>query len=72
MRFTDVKPTGQAYDLSGIIMHECVCGSDMWKLIVSFQDYEIASYILDMECLYCGTLATAPTPLDDPRNEDEL
>ena len=52
------------FDFSGIITHECICGSNLWKLVVSFEDYEIAAYLLDMECLICGTRATAPTPLD--------
>ena len=52
------------FDLSGIITHECICGSNLWKLTVSFEDYEISAYLLDMECTFCGTTATAPTPLD--------
>jgi len=51
-------------DLSGIITHECICGSNMWNLVVSFEDYEISAYLLEMECTFCGTIATAPTPLD--------
>jgi hypothetical protein len=47
-------------------MHECICGSDLWKVIVHFEDYEIATYMLDMECVYCGTRAKAPTPIDHP------
>lgn len=53
-------------DLSQEILHICVCGSNMWRLIVSFEDYEIASYATDMECLECGTRAKAPTPIDKP------
>ena len=30
-----------------------------------------ATYFLDMECLACGTLATAPTPIDKS-NIDEI
>jgi hypothetical protein len=72
MRLVDYKDenAGPAFDLSGIIMHECICGSDMWRLVVSFQDYEIATYLLDMECFYCGTRATAPTPIDNPEYEE--
>jgi hypothetical protein len=29
-----------------------------------FEDGEISLYMLDMECSLCGTLATAPTPID--------
>ena len=43
----------------------CPCGSVLWKLQVIFdEDNEISFYFLDMECALCGTLATAPTPLD--------
>jgi hypothetical protein len=30
-----------------------------------FEDGEISLYMLDMECALCGTLATAPTPIDN-------
>ena len=47
------------------ICHECPkCESNLWNVKVSFDDYEIASYLLQMECAICGTYATAPTPLD--------
>jgi hypothetical protein len=29
-----------------------------------FEDYEIALYLLEMECADCGSLATAPTLVD--------
>ena len=58
---TDYK---NAFDLSDTIMHTCVCGSNMWRVIVMFEDYEISSYFLDMECFSCGTRAKAPTPID--------
>ena len=50
------------------IHHECpVCGSDIWNVKVMFEDYEIATYFLDMECASCGTYAKAPTPIDKPK-----
>lgn len=49
------------------VLHECPkCESNLWLLKVSFDDYEIAQYLLDMECAICGSYATAPTPLDRP------
>jgi hypothetical protein len=36
----------------------------VFNLKVIFHNYEIASYFIDMECASCGTIATAPTPLD--------
>jgi hypothetical protein len=60
-------------DYSGImgfeelICHECPhCESNLWNVKVSFEDYEISQYLLDMECALCGTYAKAPTPLDRP------
>jgi len=35
----------------------------------AFDNYEIATYFLDMECVECGNLATAPTPLDRESQE---
>lgn len=53
-----------ALDLRGTPTHECICGSNIWSVKAIFQDFEISSYFLDMQCMECGTLATAPTPLD--------
>lgn len=54
-------------DYAELICHECpVCESGLWNLKVSFDDYEISQYLLDMECSICGTYAKAPTPLDRP------
>ena len=53
-----------AMDLGGTPTHVCPCGSMVWDLKVIFQDGEIATYFLDMECFSCGSLATAPTPID--------
>jgi len=53
-----------AMDLRGTPTHECICGSQVFYLKAVFNDYEIATYFLDMECIECGSLATAPTPLD--------
>lgn len=55
-----------AVDFGDTIMHECFCGSNLWQIVVSFEDYEIASYSLDMECLECHSRAKAPTPIDKP------
>jgi hypothetical protein len=53
-----------AIDFRGTPSHICICGSDVWNLKVVFQDHEIATYFLDMQCANCGSLATAPTPID--------
>lgn len=54
----------EALDLRGRPTHACICGSHVWHVQASFEDYEIATYYLEMQCANCGSLATAPTPLD--------
>jgi hypothetical protein len=53
-----------AMDLRGTPTHVCPCGSIVWNLKAVFEDGEIVTYFLDMECANCGSLATAPTPID--------
>lgn len=48
------------------ITHQCICGNNVWKICATFDDYEIASYSLDMFCLECGAKAITPTPIDHP------
>jgi hypothetical protein len=69
---TNLKPDNydHAMDLRGTPAHQCVCGCDIFNLKVMFENYEIATYFLDMECVNCGSLVTAPTPLD--REETDL
>jgi len=64
----ELKPdyTG-TMDYAEVICHECPkCESNLWNLKVSFEDYKIATYLLEMECAICGSYATAPTLLDKP------
>lgn len=58
-----------AIDMRGTPTHLCLCGSEVWLIKVTFSDYEISNYFLDMECFKCGSLATAPTPIDRANNE---
>lgn len=51
-------------DLRGTPTHECVCGCNIWNVKVVFDNFEIGTYFLDMECANCGSIATAPTPVD--------
>lgn len=53
-----------AMDLRGTPTHLCPCGCNIWNVKVMFEDFEIATYFLEMECANCGSMATAPTPLD--------
>lgn len=60
-------------DARGIPTCDCPnCGSNLFKALISFdpQTYMVGMYHLDIECFECGTLCTAPTPLDHPENPD--
>lgn len=59
----------QAMDLRGTPTHECICGSKVFNLPVSFENFEISTYFLEMQCVECGSIYTAPTPLDRERME---
>jgi len=56
-------------DIRGTPTHLCPCGSQIWNLKVIFDYFEIATYFLDMECVSCGSVATAPTPVDREARE---
>ena len=51
-------------DWRGTPTHVCVCGSNQFMVRAIFDNYEIATYFLDMICASCGSLLTAPTPVD--------
>lgn len=65
----ELKPDySGSMEYADTICHECpVCGSNIWELKVTFEDYEISTYFLDMECASCGSYAQAPTPADKPK-----
>lgn len=62
----DPEFTPQAIDARGIPTRVCpTCGCDLFTVQMSFDaDYSISQYLLNAECSCCGTLVTAPTPLD--------
>lgn len=71
---SELKPSYEnPMDLRGPATHECVCGSDLWNVKVMFEDNEISMYYLDMECAFCGNLASAPYPgwEEDWKDEQE-
>jgi hypothetical protein len=67
----DLKPENydHAMDLRGTPTHLCPCGCNIWNVKVIFEDFEVATYFLDMECANCGSMATAPTLLDREKME---
>lgn len=62
----DYTGSGQSMDLSDTICHVCPCGSSLFRIVASFDDYEISAYSTDGECLDCGTRVKVPTPIDKP------
>ena len=50
----------------GVVTHVCVCGSGLWLIQATFDDYEIATYSTEMFCAECGSRAHSPTEPDRP------
>jgi hypothetical protein len=71
LSISDLKPENydHAMDLRGSPTHLCPCGCNIWNVKVIFDQFEIATYFLDMECANCGSMATAPTLLDREKHE---
>lgn len=69
---TQLRPENydHAMDLRGTPTHVCPCGCNIWNVKVIFDNFQIATYFLDMECAQCGSLATAPTPVDLGMNDE--
>lgn len=51
-------------DATGIPTHACPCGNELFKVLVSFEDYAVATYSLDGYCTECGARCSMPTELD--------
>ena len=47
-------------------IHTCSCGSQVFNVMASFEDYEIVWWFLDGTCANCGNLVTIPCPADKP------
>jgi hypothetical protein len=45
-------------------VHVCSCGSQVFNVMASFEDYELVWYFLDATCVNCGNLVTIPCPAD--------
>ena len=44
--------------------HVCPCGSQVFNVMASFEEYELVWYFLDATCVNCGNLVTVPCPVD--------
>jgi hypothetical protein len=47
-------------------IHVCTCGSQVFNVAASFEDYELTWYALDATCFSCGALVVVPCPVDNP------
>jgi hypothetical protein len=45
-------------------VHICPCGSQVFNILASFDDYEIVWYFLDATGVNCGNLVLVPCPID--------
>ena len=45
-------------------VHVCPCGSQVFNVMASFEDYELSWYFLDATCVNCNNLVTVPCPVD--------
>ena len=45
-------------------IHVCPCGSQVFSVLASFEDYELVWYFLDATCASCGNLVIVPCPVD--------
>jgi hypothetical protein len=61
------SPAPILIDQRGVPTHECLCcGSNIFVIRASFEDYEVAAWFLEGECAGCGCPVTVPCPADDP------
>lgn len=70
---TDLRPDyTSAMDVRGEPTTTCPCGCEIWNVKTVFdQDTgEVILYFRDMECAQCGTLATAPIPIEEDNDAD--
>ncbi len=68
LKFTNSKPRLSPLDARGIPTHECPqCGSNMFRVVVIFEDYQVAMYETTGQCVLCDSLVTVPTEIDRPQ-----
>lgn len=49
-------------------VHVCSCGSQVFNVMATFEDYELVWWFLDATCAECGALVRVPCPVDNPDN----
>lgn len=66
----DRDPT--SIDQSGIMTHTCFnCGSNIFRIRVTFDDYEIGLMWPDGECIMCHSVVSVPVPWEHPNWDSE-
>jgi hypothetical protein len=45
-------------------VHVCICGSQVFNVAASFDDFELSWYFLDATCFSCGALVRVPCEPD--------
>lgn len=64
-RSYDGLPEPFGADLRGVgPIHVCSCGSQVFNVMASFDDFELVWYFLDATCVNCGNLVRVPCPVD--------
>ena len=64
-RPSDTLPEPFGADLRGLgPIHVCPCGSQVFNVMASFEDYELVWYFLDATCVNCGNLVVVPCSVD--------
>lgn len=64
---TEYLPEAFGSDLRGLgPIHICPCGSQVFNVMASFENYELVWYFLDATCVNCGNLVCVPCPVDSP------
>lgn len=53
-------------DYGDTIVHVCHCGNSVFQIFATFDDYQMASYSTDGECVECHSRFKVPTPVDRP------
>lgn len=59
----NTEPTGSDYLFMGP-MHSCVCGCNVFHILASFDEGQVASYFTEAKCASCGSFVRVPTEID--------
>ena len=62
-----ISSSGKMNDLRGEPAFACICGCLMFEITVMWdqETREVGWYDLAQKCKECGTITTAPTPIDE-------